>query len=53
MDNENKKAVIEIGDDLIWVNGWTIDSKCGVRELASNIKDLLEELGIEVQVNKY
>jgi hypothetical protein len=52
MDNENKKAIIEIGDNAIWVNGWTFDSKCGVRELASNMKDLLEELGIEVDYDR-
>lgn len=52
MEDKKKKVVIEIGDNMIWVNGWSFDSQCGVRELASNIKDLLEDLGIEVDFDR-
>ena len=52
MEDEKKKVLIEIGDTMIWVNGWSFDSQCGVRELACNIKYLLEDLGIEVEFDR-
>jgi hypothetical protein len=49
MDN-NKKVIIERSDNFVFANGWTFTPEDGVDSIAYAIKDLLEELGIEVEL---
>lgn len=51
-DNKNKKVLIEINDDFIFANGWTFSPEDGVDSIASSIKDLLDELGIESKIER-